>query len=227
MRDVIKLDNVSKVYRKGGAEVNALKDFSIEVARGEFVAVRGPSGSGKSTLLLMVGGMIRPTSGKVLADGRDLYGLSPRQRGRWRAEKIGFVFQMFHLLPYLNVLENLLVPRMAGAAAGRKEAIELLERFGLAHRLTHDPAELSVGERQRVAVARAMLNRPELVLADEPTGNLDPDSAAVIMEHLAAYHRDGGTVLLVTHESYSGRYAQRTVHLQSGRGRDNREGSSE
>jgi len=213
---VIRLTDVSKIYLKDGREIRALDDFSLHVEKGEFVVVRGPSGSGKTTLLLTVGGMIGPSSGTVAVDGRDVYAMSARERASWRAQTVGFVFQMFHLVPYLNVLENVLVPQVAGAKASRRDALDLLERFGVSHRLRHDPGELSTGERQRVAVARALLNRPGLVLADEPTGNLDPDSAATIMDYLADYHREGGTILLVTHEAVASGYGQRTVEIGGG-----------
>ncbi len=210
---MIELAGVSKVYRKAGAEVCALPSMDLSVDRGEFVAVRGPSGSGKTTLLLMAGGMVRPTEGEVRVEGRDIYALSTRERAAWRAGSVGFVFQMFYLLPYLNVVENVLVPALAGGRAGRREALDLLGRFGLSDRLGHRPSELSTGERQRVGMARALLNRPALILADEPTGNLDPDSATAVMDYLAQFNRDGGTVLLVTHEASALGYAQRTVNL--------------
>ena len=161
----------------------------------------------------MVGGMIRPSQGELLVDGVDIYGLSPRRRAEWRARTVGFVFQMFHLLPYASVLENILLPVLAGAPVTRKGALELLDDFGLSERAGHRPAELSTGERQRAAIARALLRRPPIVLADEPTGNLDPDSATRVMNHLAEYHKQGGTLLLVTHESLAVAYAQRIVDL--------------
>ena len=215
---MIRLTDVSKVYRKSGRDIRALDGLSLSVARGEFVAVRGPSGSGKTTLLLTAGGMIRPTAGQVLLDGKDLYSLSARRRARLRGEKIGFVFQMFRLLGYLSVLENVRSACLAGGrrAAGKDRAVELLEHVGLGDRLTHRPGELSAGERQRVAMARALMRRPELILADEPTGNLDPDSASAVMSHLGEYHRDGGTVLLVTHESIAAEHAQRVVQMTRG-----------
>jgi len=187
--------------------------LDLSVGKGEFVAVRGPSGSGKTTLLLMVGGMVRPTEGELLVDAVDIYAMSPGRRAQWRARTIGIVFQMFHLLPYASVLENILLPVLAGALVRRREAVELLDRLGLSERLKHRPSELSTGERQRVAIARALLRRPPIVLADEPTGNLDPDSATTVMDHLADYHRQGGTVLLVTHEALAAGYAQRIVDL--------------
>ena len=215
---MIRLKDVTKVYRGPQGEVRALDGVSLHVAPGEFVAVKGPSGSGKSTLLLAVGGMARPTGGTVSVDGTDVYALSGPARASFRALKVGFVFQMFHLVPYLSVLENVLLPTLAKAAGdGRARAVELIERFGLGHRLGHKPAELSTGERQRVAMARALLNRPRLILADEPTGNLDPDSSRDVMGYLAEFHRDGGTILFVTHEDLAEDYAQRTIRIRQGK----------
>ena len=212
---MIRLTDVSKVDRKSGREIWALDGLSLSVSRGEFVAVRGASGSGKTTLLLTMGGMIRPTAGQVLLDGEDLYSLPARRRARLRGEKIGFVFQMFHLLGYLSVLENVRSACLVGGRrpGGKDRAVELLEHVGLGDRLAHRPGELSAGEKQRVAMARALMRRPELILADEPTGNLDPDSASAVMSYLGEYHRDGGTVLLVTHESVAAEHAQRVVEM--------------
>jgi ABC-type lipoprotein export system ATPase subunit len=214
---MIALDSVSKVYRGADGEVRALDEVSFRVARGEFVAVRGPSGCGKSTLLLTVGGMVRPTGGTVAIDGRDLYSLARAERARLRAERIGFVFQLFHLLPYLSALDNVLVPAVAGMPPDRDEAIAVLERLHMGERLHHRPAELSTGERQRVALARALVKRPEIILADEPTGNLDPVNAAAVMGYLADFHREGGTVLVVSHDALAEQHADRTLHLDRGR----------
>ena len=213
---MIELANVSKTYRRSGGDVRALDRVSLSVERGEFIAVRGPSGSGKSSLLLTIGGMIRPTEGRVLVDGEDIYEMPSRERARLRAERIGFVFQMFHLVPYLSALENALVPALAGARSDREDPTELLSRFRLSDRLEHRPAELSTGERQRVALARALLNRPEIILADEPTGNLDPDNAEQVMSYLAEFQSSGGTVLVVTHDPLADQYAQRTVLMDRG-----------
>ena len=213
---MIELTGVSKIYRMASGEVRALDRMDLSIARGEFVAARGPSGSGKSTLLLTIGGMIRPTEGRVLVDGQDVYMMSSRQRARLRADRIGFVFQMFHLVPYLNVLENVLVPSLAGTRTSRQEATELLDRLQLSDRLDHQPAQLSTGERQRVALARALLNRPEIILADEPTGNLDPDNAGQVMSYLAQFHHQGGTVLVVTHDPLANQYARRTIIIERG-----------
>ncbi|MBL7222534.1 MAG: ABC transporter ATP-binding protein [Candidatus Brocadiae bacterium] len=215
---MVRLDSVSKVHRAPQGEVRALDGVSLHVAAGEFVAIKGPSGSGKSTFLLAVGGMVRPTSGTVAVDGTDIYALSSSERARFRAEKLGFVFQMFHLVPYLSVLDNVLLPTMARERDDARQAAgDLIERFGLAERAAHKPAELSTGERQRVAMARALLNRPRLILADEPTGNLDPDSAADVMGYLADFHREGGTIIFVTHEDLAERYAQRTIKIREGK----------
>ena len=213
---MIRLENISKVYRQGEREVRALDQVNLAVAAGEFVAVRGSSGCGKSTLLLTVGGMIRPSEGKVFLNEQDLYALSSRQRAGLRATHIGFVFQMFHLVPYLNILENVLAPALAGPRMAPPQATALLERLHLSERLSHRPAELSTGERQRVALARALLNNPSIILADEPTGNLDPENATQVMNCLAEFHAHGGTVLLVTHEALADPYAQRTVFLARG-----------
>jgi len=212
---VIRLENVSKVYPSARGPVAALDGVTLEVASGEFVAVCGPSGCGKSTLLLVTAGLTSATSGKVVADDIDLGSLTSFQRAQWRGENVGFVFQMFHLLPYLSVLDNVRVAAR-GAAAVRRSA-ELLEQCGLAHRLSHRPDQLSVGERQRVAIARAIVNRPRLILADEPTGNLDPASAAAVLDMLAAFHREGGTVVLVTHDEAAAGRAGRIVRLANGR----------
>lgn len=215
---MIQLEAVSKTYRTRRGHVRALDGVSLSVGEGEFLIVRGPSGSGKSTLLLTIAGMTRPTQGKVTVIGKDLYSLSAQERARFRAENVGFVFQLFHLLPYLTAAENVLVPALTGGGrAGKQDAFELLSRLGLSERHHHKPAELSTGERQRAALARALLNRPRLLLADEPLGNLDPDSAAEAMSHFAGYHRSGGTVVLVTHGQAAEKYADRMVTLRGGR----------
>ena len=215
---MIRCDDVTKTFRKNGSEVVSLDRFTAEIAEGEFVAVRGPSGSGKTTLLLTLGGMQRPSAGAVQFGGRDLYGLPPAERARLRSGEIGFVFQMFHLVPYLDLLGNVLLaaPGRPGDAE-RERAAGLLDELGLAKRASHRPGELSAGERQRLAVARALLNRPKLILADEPTGNLDPENAAEVIRHLAAFHRDGGTVVLVTHGKAADEHAGRILRLEQGR----------
>ena len=215
---MIRCDEVTKVFRKNGSEVTSLDRFTAKVAKGEFVAVRGPSGSGKTTLLLTLGGMQRPSDGSVQLAGRDLYALSPAERARLRSSEIGFVFQMFHLVPYLDLLGNVLLTCPGKPSAEvRQRASGLMDELGLADRASHRPGELSAGERQRLAVARALLNRPKLILADEPTGNLDPENAAEVIRHLAEFHRGGGTVVLVTHGAAADAHADRTLRLEQGR----------
>lgn len=215
---MIRCDEVTKIFRKNGSEVTSLDRFTAKVAKGEFVAVRGPSGSGKTTLLLTLGGMQRPSAGSVQLAGRDLYALSPAERARLRSSEIGFVFQMFHLVPYLDLLGNVLLACPGKPSAEvRQRASGLMDELGLADRASHRPGELSAGERQRLAVARALLNRPKLILADEPTGNLDPENAAEVIRHLAEFHRGGGTVVLVTHGAAADAHADRTLRLEQGR----------
>ena len=215
---MIRCDEVTKVFRKNGSEVTSLDRFTAEVTEGEFVAVRGPSGSGKTTLLLTLGGMQRPSAGSVQLARRDLYALSPAERARLRSSEIGFVFQMFHLVPYLDLLANVLLACPGKPSAEvRQRASGLMDELGLADRASQRPGELSAGERQRLAVARALLNRPKLILADEPTGNLDPENAAEVIRHLAEFHRGGGTVVLVTHGAAADAHADRTLRLEQGR----------
>lgn len=217
---LLSIDGVSRTYADSGSTVRAVDDVSLQVAAGEFVAVLGASGSGKSTLLLMAGGLLKPDSGKVQVNGQDPYDLKPDARADFRAQNIGFVFQQFHLVPYLSVLENVLAPAMAVSGTEtetRERAGQLIERFGLSDRQQHVPAKLSSGERQRTAMARALLNHPKLILADEPTGNLDHHNADTLLGYLSDFATDGGAVLLVTHDDRAVACAQRAVHLQNGR----------
>ncbi len=211
---MVQLENISKIYKTRRGQVKALDEISFQVKEGEFVVVRGPSGSGKTTLLLAIGGMLHPTSGRVIIGEKDIYAMGKRERARFRAENIGFVFQMFHLVPYLNVVENTLLA--SGIRANRSEAEKLLERLGMSGREHHKPSELSAGERQRTAIARALLNHPRIILADEPTGNLDPENAAQAIGYLAEFHRGGGTVIVVTHGAVVDQYSERIIYLQGG-----------
>ena len=215
---MIQFEHVHKTYRTATSEVAAISDLSFSVDQGEFIAVRGPSGCGKSTLLSLAGGLVLPTQGRILIDGQPVSEMTAAQRSSFRGEKIGFVFQMFHLLPYLTIIENVVVAgsEVASAAVGER-AETLLSDFGLTDRLSHRPGELSAGERQRVALARALLNRPRLLLADEPTGNLDPENASGVLELLAQFHKQGGTILLVTHDDRAAAYADRSLALDQGR----------
>ena len=218
---MLRLDDVTKTYTSRNRQVHALDGVSLDVAAGEFVVLRGPSGSGKTTLLMTVAGMQKPTSGVVSFEERDLYAMTPTQRARFRADNIGFVFQMFHLVPYLNVVDNVLLA--SGATAGnhsRAQANALIAKLGLSGRDSHKPSQLSAGEKQRVAIARAMLNEPRIIVADEPTGNLDPDNAAVVLGYLSEFHKSGGTVIIVTHGTEAEQFADRIISLDAGRIRD-------
>lgn len=210
---MLQLINLEKTFATGNHQVKALDDVSLEVGRGDIVVINGRSGCGKTTLLLTAGGLLLPDSGTVTLDGVDLYAVSGEERARQRADKLGFVFQQFHLLPYLNVLENVLVPTI-GRGPARQTAEELLHRFDLADRLDHKPAELSTGERQRTALVRALINGPGILLADEPTGNLDDDNAAAVMEYMARFAEEGGGILLVSHDRRTAQHA-RKMHVMS------------
>jgi len=212
------LQDLTKTYRTRVGEVKALDGVSLQIDKGEFVAVCGPSGSGKTTLLMMIAAMLRPSGGTVRFEDRNVYEMPGPARARFRAEKIGFVFQMFHLVPYLNVLENvLLAAAVVRTRDGKAQAEQLLQRLGLQHRLGHRPSELSAGEKQRTAIARALLNRPKLILADEPTGNLDPENARGVLQHLQDFQKDGGTVIVATHGPAAQEFATRTINLREGR----------
>ena len=216
---MLRMDSVSKKYRHRGQYVTALDNASVSIPKGDFVSLVGPSGSGKSTLLLMLGGMLSPTSGQVFLDGQSLYGLSPNGRAELRKQKLGFVFQTFNLVPYLTALENVQVPLyLAGVKADEQcdQATALLERLGLGDRLHHKPCELSVGQQQRVALARMLANDPAVVLADEPTGNLDPDTSRQIIEFFEEINDEGKTIVMVTHDPRAAERARRTLRLANG-----------
>ena len=214
---MIQLEDITKAYRGRGAEVRALDGVTLKIDGGEFVTFKGPSGSGKTTLLMLLGGMQHPSAGRVIVNGKDLYAMGAAERSRFRANQIGFVFQMFHLVPYINVLDNVLLAPAAGPNGARRDAARaLLERLGRGERAAHKPAELSAGEKQRVALARASINRPKLILADEPTGNLDPKNAAAVMAYLAEFYREGGTVVTVTHGDAADGHANRILQLRAG-----------
>ena len=214
---MIRTDNLTKIFRRGRHEVIALNSVDLTVERGSFVVVKGPSGSGKSTLLFLLGGLLTPSSGEVYHDDVSLYAIPDSDRTRYRAEHIGYVFQSYYLLPYLSVLENILVARSLHTVTDpEQEARELAASLGMAERLHHKPSELSAGEKQRVALARALLSRPEIILADEPTGNLDPANAHIVTERLARFHAEGGTVVMVSHDNDADRAASRILHMEKG-----------
>jgi putative ABC transport system ATP-binding protein len=219
---VYELRNVSRTYSLGGANVNAVRDVDLELAGGESVAIVGPSGSGKTTLLQLLGALDRPTSGEVLFEGRDIGRLGDRDLSALRLEVLGFVFQQFNLIPTLTAAQNVeiaLAPTSAGRARRRERVLELLASVGLAERADHVPSKLSGGEQQRVAIARALANDPHVVLADEPTGNLDSTTGAEIMDLLLSLsgHAQRRTVIVVTHDADVAGRAQRVIRMQDGR----------
>ena len=210
---------LGRTYRSGGRDLTVLKDITFSIEPGEFLAILGPSGSGKTTLLGLLAGLDRPSAGSVILDGQELGSLSEDERARLRAEKIGFVFQSFQLIPTLTAQENVQVPlELRGEADAQSRARELLGRVGLAGREHHYPAQLSGGEQQRVAVARGFSSRPRVLFADEPTGNLDASTGATIIELIVNLNRDLGTTLvLVTHDLDLAARAHRTIRLADGR----------
>ena len=214
---LIEASGLTRNYASRPDRVAGVSDLTLRVGRGEFVVIQGASGSGKSTLLLMLGALLRPQRGTLRVDGVDLCGLNASGLSRFRARSVGFVFQLFHLVPYLTVHHNVLAGLPPGGDVDASEADRWIEALGLTERRDADPATLSAGERQRVALARALVKRPPLILADEPTGNLDPDNAARVLEHLDGYRRAGGTVVLVTHGSEANRYATQRLRLEAGR----------
>ncbi len=216
---VLQADEVTKVYRMGTVEVHALRGVSFAVERGELVAIMGPSGSGKSTLMNILGCLDRPTAGEYILNGHPVATLNDDQLAEIRNRKVGFVFQNFNLLPRMTALDNVELPlRYAGMLSGtREKARAALEAVGLGERLHHKPNELSGGQQQRVAIARALVNKPTIILADEPTGNLDTKSGREIMALLTGLNRDqGATVILVTHDPEIAAYAERVIHIRDG-----------
>lgn len=217
---LIKMNQLTKHYVNGADCVAALQQLDLAVAEGCFWGVMGPSGSGKSTLLSVLGGLCRPTSGSVVIDGIDLYGLPQERQADFRREFLGFIFQAHNLIPYLNALENVMLPLAVARLTGsekRKRARAVLDRVGLAHRMLHLPQQLSGGEQERVAIARALVNSPPLLLADEPTGSLDSATSLQIMELLDGLHRDGQTIVMVTHNTENVAWFDRTLVLRDGR----------
>ncbi len=216
---MILLRNVTKSFDGPKGKVTALNDTSLSLSSGELLAVNGPSGCGKTTLLLTAAGMLRPDRGIVeLAGEKNVYDIPLDQRSRLRANLIGFVFQQFHLIPYLTVKENVMVPSLSlFREDADQRAQELLGQFGLQDRADHVPAQLSTGERQRTALARALFSQPKIILADEPTGNLDDENAEVVLQHLRCYASEGGSALLVTHNTRAAEYATRALKMKNGR----------
>ena len=210
---LLELQNISKIY----GDLHALDNVSMKVDTGEWVAIMGPSGSGKSTMMNIIGCMDKPTSGRVILDGVDIAHESANSLTAIRRDKIGLIFQQFHLVNYLSAVENVMVSQYYHSVPDEKEALEALDRVGLADRARHLPSQLSGGEQQRVCIARALINYPEIVLADEPTGNLDEANENIVLDIFSQLHRDGTTLIVVTHDPEVGEVAQRTVTLEHGK----------
>jgi putative ABC transport system ATP-binding protein len=222
-KTIIETIDLTKVYGMGDATVAALDGVSLEIKAGEFVAIMGPSGSGKSTLMHILGCLSRPTAGRYILDGQDISDMSKVELAIIRNEKLGFIFQAYNLLPRTDALRNVTMPllydrnRKMTREEGEKKALKMLELVGLADRVHHQPQELSGGQQQRVAIARALINDPVLIIADEPTGNLDSKSGREILNLLRSLHKQGVTIVMVTHDPLTAEYTQRVIHLADGK----------
>ncbi len=217
MKPLIELIGVTKTYGDGPAAVRAVDDIHFTAASGEWIAIMGPSGSGKTTLLNLIGCLDQATSGQLIIGGTDTSQLRRNELVRFRSETVGFVFQQFHLVPHLTALENVMLAQYFHSMTDEKEALAALKQVDMADRATHLPSQLSGGEQQRVAIARALVNDPKIILADEPTGNLDAENQRIVFELLSGLHAQGRTIVMVTHDENAGRLADRRVHLEHGR----------
>ena len=212
---LLELRDISKIY--SGGTVKALSHVSLNVEKGEWVAIMGPSGSGKSTMMNIIGCMDKPSSGEVILDGKDIAHESSRSLTNIRRDKIGLIFQQFHLVNYLTALENVMVAQYYHSMPDEKEAMEALERVGLKERAKHLPSQLSGGEQQRVCIARALINHPQIILADEPTGNLDEANENLVIDIFKQLHKEGRTIIVVTHAPEVAEFAERTIVLNHGK----------
>lgn len=210
---LLELKNVYKIY----GDLHALDNVDMTIDQGEWVAIMGPSGSGKSTAMNIIGCMDKPTSGEVLLDGQNIANLSRRELTEIRRDKIGLIFQQFHLISYLTAVENVMVAQYYHSLPDEKEALEALDRVGLSDRAKHLPSQLSGGEQQRVCVARALINHPEIILADEPTGNLDEQNERIVLDLFRQLHKEGTTLVVVTHDAEVGASAERVITLEYGK----------
>jgi len=214
---MIYLENVTKIFESPRGKVEALKQVNFHAEKGEFIVIKGPSGSGKTTLLLTIGGILQPTSGVIRVNGKNIYSLKQNEKTRFRASFIGFVFQLFYLIPYLNVLENIMLSAgLSDDVKKQEKTLDLATNLRLTERLVHFPSELSAGECQRVALARALVHHPKLLLADEPTGNLDNENSHEVLKIIKHFHQQDGTVLFVTHNNIADDCANRIFHLENG-----------
>jgi putative ABC transport system ATP-binding protein len=214
---VIELNGVTREYAGHGNTVRALDSATFDIKTGEWVAITGPSGSGKSTLVNMLGCLDTPTSGELKIDGVNVASMSAKELDRFRADKIGFIFQQFHLIPYLSAIENVMLAQYFHSMTDENEARTALEKVGLGSRISHLPSELSGGEQQRVCIARALINNPPILLADEPTGNLDQSNQRIVANLLGELHRYGHTIVMVTHDPEMAALAQRKIALSHGK----------
>ena len=210
---LLKVNHISKIY----GDLKALDNVSFEIDNGEWLAIMGPSGSGKSTLMNIIGCMDKPTIGEVLLDGKDISKLTKKELTEIRRDKIGLIFQQFHLVNYLTAVENVMVAQYYHSIPDEKEALEALARVGLAERAKHLPSQLSGGEQQRVCIARALINHPEIILADEPTGNLDEANENIVLDIFKQLHKEGTTLIVVTHDPEVGEIARRMIRLEHGK----------